>query len=226
MRRGLVFVALAALAICPFAAAHIGGPKGYFSTPKQPRVRGVWVDVLFGDDQLFLDNTSGKTVIVTGYQGEPYLRFSPGNGIYENVRSPATYVNAVRYGTVKVPPTARAEARPRWVKIARLRSWYWHDHRIHWMSTVAPPVVKADPRQPHHVFNWRVPIEVGGKRYSIFGSLDYRPPPIRAKGSRSKATVVAFVFLGLAVLVASAWALLEVSGRRRSRGPGPDANAT
>lgn len=225
MRRAFVVGALAALVLCPAGLAHIGGAKGYFSTPKQPRASGVWVDVLFDDDQLFLDNTSGKTVIVLGYQGEPYLRFSPGKGVYENVRSPATYVNSVRYGTVKLPPIARAEAKPRWIKIAKLRSWYWHDHRIHWMSTVPPPVVKASPRQRHHVFNWRVPILVGGKHYSIYGSLDYRPPPLKAHTSGSH-TLEAFVFLGIAGLVAATWGFLETSARRRARRAGPDAKVT
>ena len=92
MRR-LVAVVTARLALAPAAVGH--GPAGggicYVSSVSglKPLVVGVLVTVLGGDDRLQLVNYSGKTVVVDGYEGEPFLRFNS-NGVYENVRSPAT----------------------------------------------------------------------------------------------------------------------------------------
>ena len=41
-----------------------------------PNVLGVGVNVLGGDERLRLSNYSGKAVVILGYQGEPYLRFT------------------------------------------------------------------------------------------------------------------------------------------------------
>ncbi len=59
-------------------------------------MRGLKLKVLYGDDQVWLDNRSGKTIVIDGYGGEPYLRFAP-DGIYVNVNSPAGYLNQDRY---------------------------------------------------------------------------------------------------------------------------------
>ena len=75
----LVAVVLAAL-LAPGAEAHFGtGKLGYRSTITgvDPRMPGLRFKILYGDDQVWLDNRSGKTVIIKGYSGEPYLRFSP-----------------------------------------------------------------------------------------------------------------------------------------------------
>jgi hypothetical protein len=137
---------------------------------------GLKFKILYGDDQVWLDNRSGKTVVIKGYSGEPYLRFSPG-GIYVNIKSPAGYLNQDRYARVTVPKSASAKAKPDWQKLAGGDVWAWHDHRIHYMNPIPPPQIKAAPRKPHHVFDWKVPATDNGKRFFIAGSLDYKPPP-------------------------------------------------
>jgi hypothetical protein len=81
------------------------------------------------------------------------------------------------------------------------------------MSTIPPAPVRAAPRRPHHVFDWRVPIETGGKRYAIVGSLDYTSPP---QGSSSILPWVLALAAGLAALSCGAfllWRRRKASGR-------------
>jgi hypothetical protein len=170
---------LAAAVLAPGAEAHFGtGKLGYRSTITgvKPKMPGLRLKVLYGDDQVWLDNRSGKTVIIKGYSGEPYLRFSPG-GIFVNVKSPAGYLNQDRYANVQVPKSASVKAKPKWEKLANLHVWAWHDHRIHYMNPIPPPQIRSEPRKPHHVFDWKVPATENGKRFFIAGSLDYTPPP-------------------------------------------------
>lgn len=55
-------------------------------------------------------------------------------------------------------------------------SFAWHDHRIHWMSLLPPPAVRADPDVAHHLFGWRIPGTLDGHPLVIAGTLEYRPP--------------------------------------------------
>lgn len=176
-------VALAALALCPAAQAHgDGAVRGFTSvvTAVTPAVAGVSVQVLGGDDRLRLVADAPHVVVVHGYQGEPYLRFSP-EGVFRNARSPARYLNDDRYGRVTLPPEADPQAPPAWEKVKPGGLPYeWHDHRIHWMSESDPLEVAADPGRPHRILDWVVDGTVDGRLLAIRGSLDYAPPPGRA----------------------------------------------
>lgn len=183
MRRGLALaaVALAAVLLAPGAEAHFGtGKLGYRSTLRavNPPMRGLELKVLYGDDQVWLANRSGKTIVIEGYgdDPEPYLRFGP-DGIFVNVNSPAGYLNQDRYGKSAVPKTASNKAPPNWQKLAGGDVWAWHDHRIHYMSPTAPKQIQDAPRKPHHVFDWKISATENGKPFVITGSLDYTPPP-------------------------------------------------
>jgi hypothetical protein len=179
VKRALVVAALAAAVLASGAEAHFGTAKlGYRSriTKIEPPMRGLTFSILYGDDSIKLDNRSGKTVVIKGYGGEPYLRFAP-NGVFVNVNSPASYLNQDRYGRVQVPKSATSAAKPKWAKMANVHVWAWHDHRIHFMSPTPPPQIKAAPRKQHHVFDWKVPATENGKKFVIAGSLDYKPPP-------------------------------------------------
>jgi len=172
-------VTVAALVVCPAAAAHGGGGAlGFRSNVKTitPAAAGLKATVLDYDDRLQLTNETGKTVIVLGYENEPYLMFKDGQ-VYRNTRSPATYLNNDRFAQVTLPPQANAKAPPQWEEIDHDAVYDWHDHRIHWMSRTLPPKVQAHKNVSQHVFNWSVPIMVDGKRTMIHGSLDYTPPP-------------------------------------------------
>ena len=198
LRRGAA-VLLAALVACPAAAGHgNGAARGYTSTitTVTPKLGGLTVQVLQGDDQLELRNDTGEQLVIEGYDGEPYLRFDGGGGVFRNANSPATYLNQERYGGVDVPKTASKSAPPRWERVSRGRAYNWHDHRIHWMSTIDPAKVREATDQPHHVFDWTVPGTAGGERLAIEGSLDYKPPPASSFNPILIAPVVALALAG------------------------------
>jgi hypothetical protein len=212
MRRILLAVTLVALAACPAAAAHGGGGAlGFRSkvTRVTPDPAGLRITVLDQDDRLDLLNETGKPLIVLGYEGEPYLAFRDGH-VYRNENSPATYLNDDRFGAVKVPPNANAKAPPAWKQIANTEEYDWHDHRIHWMSRTLPPKVQAAKDEPHHVFNWKVPAQLGGSPLTIAGSLDYTPPP----GQRFPLVLIIPLALVAVAGVAAVWLR-----RRRERKP-------
>ena len=114
-RRAVVAALVAALTLAVGeAAAHEqhGIGRGYVSTVAaiEPNVLGVSAFVVGGDDRLLLRNLSGRTIVVRGYDGEPYLRISP-DGVDENTRSPATYLNRERFPRGPAPAADRSGRR-------------------------------------------------------------------------------------------------------------------
>jgi len=176
VRRTLLAV-LCALVAVPVAGAHLGGPKGFKSTVTSytPATKGIQAIMLGGDDRLVVHNNTGETLIIKGYSGEPYLRFSK-DAVYQNDRSPAVFLNSDRYANVQVPPTVSAKAKPQWEKMLPGHAFTWHDHRVHWMSPILPPAVQKDPGKTHYIFNWTIPAELNGKPLTIHGTLNYVPP--------------------------------------------------
>ena len=174
---GVLTLVVTALAVGPAALGDSGSPN-YSSklTSVAPSVKGVTVRVVDGDDALELRNTSGLNVMVPGYENEPYLRFLVNGRVEVNVNSPARYLNEERYAAVTVPETASAEAKPKWELLAQGGSYTWHEHRVHWMSTDQPPRVKASGgAELQKVFDWVVPLSVGGKRVKASGTLWWVP---------------------------------------------------
>jgi hypothetical protein len=201
--RVALIAALAALAVCPAAAAHGGGgaSRGYSSTitsiaPPDPALH---IRVLDADDRLELWVDGDRIVIVRGYENEPYLRFSP-DGVYRNTRSPATYLNDDRFGNVRLPTNVDPAAPPEWHRVAAGGQAYdWHDHRIHWMSPSYPPAVAADTSRPHHVFDWVVTGTIDGRPLHVRGSLDYSPPRGQPTWLYVVVAVAAFLLAGGAI---------------------------
>jgi hypothetical protein len=203
--------ALIALTAAPAAVAHQGNPN-YRSIIRavSPARSGVRVEVLNRDDRLELRNAGRRTVVVEGYQGEPYARLKADGTVQVNRRSPAFYLNDDRYGGVKVPAAANPNAAPQWQLVDRTGRFEWHDHRIHWMSKV-PPKQVAGTKERAKIFDWTVPVRVGETAGAVRGTLFWQPP---AEGS---APVAAYAGLGALVLLA-AGAVAVV--RRRRRGDG------
>ena len=202
--------ALFALALAPAALAHQGNPN-YRSVIDRvsPNVSGLRLEVLNLDDRLELQNTTGKTVVVKGYQGEPYARILGDGTVQVNHNSPAFYLNDDRFAAVKVPATAKPGATPDWQLVDRAGRFQWHDHRIHWMSKVAPKQV-TDKSKRTKVFDWTVPVQVGGTKGSVRGTLFWA-------GSTSGGTPVG-AYAGLGAIALLGLGAVMVVRRRRAEG--------
>ena len=111
-----------------------------------------------------------------GYAGEPYLRVGP-NGVFENTRSPATYLNRSTTITGSPPKSADAKATPVWRRVSTGTTARWHDHRAHFMGGDDPPEVVRHPDQRRVVDNWVIPMRVGSTDVAARGQLIYVPPP-------------------------------------------------
>jgi hypothetical protein len=182
-RVGLLIVLVVAAAAVPTANADSGSPN-YSSKliSVSPKVKGLTVLVVDGDDAIELRNATGLNIIVPGYENEPYLRFLVNGRVEVNVNSPAKYLNEERYGGVTVPKTASPKAKPRWELVADGGRYTWHEHRVHWMSTNRPPKVEAsDGKQLEKVFDWVVPMSVRGDRVKASGTLWWVPTGQLAK---------------------------------------------
>ncbi len=222
---GVALLAPAGAARAASAPAESGNPindqgSSYhyrtYITTITPHKQGLKVEVLEFADRLLLRNNTGQTVTIYGYSGEPYARVRADGTTEQNMRSPAVYLNTNFYASVAVPSSASASAPPKWVIVDRTGELEWHDHRIHWMSPVKPPQV-TDEGKRTKIFNWSVPIKVGGQAGTIHGELFWVP-------QNSKTPTGAIVALVVIVLLG---AVLVFAVRRRRAGsspPGPDAN--
>jgi hypothetical protein len=175
---------------------------------------GVEVVVHTGGLLIELENRSAVTVVVHGYEDEPYLRIGP-DGVARNRRSPATYINEERFGDVAIPQDVDASAPPEWIHIEDEPRVLWHDHRTHWMSTSPPPFVEAGPLARSLMTmemvgtigsagddagtyqSWVVPLSVGGDRFEVSGELGWEDPPSATPWLLVAAGALAPALLGL-----------------------------
>lgn len=174
-----VLVGLALVA--PVAGAHTvsGSGASNFRTDLgsvTPEVPGVTVEVIEAGSRLQLTNESPTEVVVLGYTGEPYLRVGP-DGVFQNRRSPATYLNASRNSTKAIPPEADATAEPEWEQISTGQVARWHDHRTHWMGGLKPPGVQTDPDRAQTVAPWEVQLSQGDTTIVASGTIEWVPGP-------------------------------------------------
>ena len=194
-------VALLALLAAPTAQAHQGNPN-YRSVIDGlvPNTAGVKLQVLNFDDRLQLDNRSGKTITIQGYQREPYARLLADGTVEVNRNSPAYYLNNDRTSTGTVPPNAKPGAAPDWKIVDRTGSFQWHDHRIHWMSSIMPKQV-TDKSKRTKVFDWKVPMQVGATKTNVTGTLFWQPKPAGGIPTAALIGLVALAVLGLGAVV-------------------------
>jgi hypothetical protein len=177
---GVVGVATLLITAAPASAHGVGGvqPRNYRTTllRVEPAIVGVHLEVVDLGDNLQLSNDTGRDVVVRGYDDEPYLRVGP-RGVFENTRSPATYLNRSRIPTSKPPKSADPAATPVWRKVSSGTTATWHDHRAHWMGSDDPPVVQHAPSSRHVIDRWTVELRTGGRLIRASGELVYVPPP-------------------------------------------------
>jgi LPXTG-motif cell wall-anchored protein len=206
--------ALAALLLCA-AAASAGGREEEQSSVERlrPAVEGIDIAVVGGDRFLTLTNDSGKVVLVKGYDDEPYLRFLASGVVQENRRSPSKYVNDDRFGLTPVPAIASSGAEPVWRTVSDNGTYRWFDHRTHSMDKGIPPQVK-DPAQRTKIFDWNVPMEVGGAPVTALGTLEWVPESESSDDGGLSTGAIAAIAAGVILLLA---ALAYLLSRRRRR---------
>jgi hypothetical protein len=209
----IVTCAAVALLICaPAALAHQGSPNFLSQiNAVTPTVDGVTVSVLNRDDRLLMQNTSGEDVVIEGYSGEPYARIDADGTVLVNTDSEAYYINEERDGKVEVPAGADSDGEPKWEEISKSGRFEWHDHRMHWMAEADPEAVK-DKDVRTKVFDWEVPVEVGGRPGTIAGTLFWTPV---ASSGLPLPAILAFAALIILLCVA----IFVVRRRRRDAAP-------
>jgi hypothetical protein len=137
--------------------------------------------------------TGSGEVVVVGYEGEPYLRLD-GEKVFENRRSPSTYINRSLTGNPDVPADATATAAPEWVQIGSDGWARFHDHQLHRMGPAPGPL------------DWKVDLLVDGKPVAVSGQLVPLTRPSR----------IPWFALGGLAAVALAVAWVRLVRRRRA----------
>jgi hypothetical protein len=172
LARVAIAVVLWSLTMAGPAAADAARPGDVRSevTGIAPARPGVAARILGGDSFIEVSAAPGLDVVVLGYSGEPYLHIAPDGTVEQNERSPATWLNARRFGDVAVPSAADATAAPSWQRIGGAGRVAWHDHRTHWMAPTRP-----DP--PERA--WTVPLLVDGRSVTVEGRYYAVDPPAR-----------------------------------------------
>jgi hypothetical protein len=206
-RAAVLAAGLSAVVVSP-AGAHQGNPNFRSEIRAvSPSVPGLEVRVLGFDQDFELENRTGRTVVVYGYKGEPYLRLLADGTVQTNRRSPAVYLNEDRFATTAVPASADPKAAPVWRTVDRTGRYVWHDHRMHWMSRSVPPQVH-DQAKRTKVFDYTVPLAVGDERGKIAGALVWVG---EGSGGFPVAAVVSIVVVALVAV-----ALVVLVRRRRA----------
>jgi hypothetical protein len=193
--------------------------KGQFESrvrELRPPVSGLELKVIEGSRKLQLQNKTGGTVVVKGYDNEPYLRFQPNGVVERNSRSPATYLNVDRFGLQEPPASAKPGARPHWTKVAGNGTFVWFDHRIH-LTVKRVPRELRNVTRPKKVFDWEVPLTANGGPVRALGTLIW-DPTAASSSSSSSGGFPGWIVAVLAVLALIA-VVVVVSLRRRRRGP-------
>lgn len=178
----LLVVALLVATAAPASAHGVGGvqPTNYLTTigSMEPPVRGLTVEAVDLGTRLRLTNTTAHDAVVLGYDDEPYLRVGP-SGVFQNLRSPAVYLNrTLNLTNAQAPPkSADPTAPPEWEKIRDGHTVTWHDHSAHYMGTQDPPVVQRDPSQRHVIDRYTVKVRWNGEDLVATGHITWVPPP-------------------------------------------------
>jgi hypothetical protein len=164
-----------ATAVASPVLADPPGPTDYRSDIRsvEPETPEIEVGIIGGDSFVELRVEPGTEAMVVGYEGEDYLWFRTDGVVLENRNSPATYLNADRYGIDGVPPGASADAEPSWQRVATGGYWAWHDHRAHWMQSARPFGLGAGDQ----ILEAVIPIVVDGDTVEVTVISTWQPAP-------------------------------------------------
>jgi hypothetical protein len=194
------------------AAAH-SNPPNYISAivGVQPAVQGLDVSVTRDGNWLTIGTGAAHTVVVNGYEHEPYLKITT-QGVWQNTLAPATYLND-DMAIGEMPTSVSAVAAPSWHQISTSNSYRFHDHRIDWMGTARPPVVAKDPKHPHLIKNWTIGLRIDGVPVTINGTLSWAP---------TASTTLDWLFALVCIAIAIAFGVaMAIEDRRKKKAGKP-----
>lgn len=179
----IAVIAVAATLIPARPAAAHGGSDIDLTSDYRTRITeisdidGLTARVVGLDGTVEITWTGTGTLIVAGYDDEPYLRFDT-TGVAVNTRSPAAYLNQDRYANAEVPASVDTAAEPDWQPVTTGHRYAWHDHRTHWMSPVPPPQAQQDPGRGHVIYDrWEIPLTIDDNEALVAGDLTWAPAP-------------------------------------------------
>ncbi len=192
------------MVFAPAASAHSasGSPSSNYRTvidSTTPSSTGFAIKVIEEGSRLQVTWLSGEPVIIPGYQDEPYLQVGP-DGVQENVRSAATYVNRDRMGTTELPAEVDEDAAPKWRRVSSQPVARFHDHRAHWMLADPPEIVTKNPNQQQQVQEFEIKLRQGAATSTVVGRVLWVPGPSPI------AKFVAAGVLAVLIVLAAAWA--------------------
>jgi hypothetical protein len=178
----------------------------------EPATSGLKVTVLANGQSVTLENRSGKEVVVLGYAGEPYLRFTD-KGVDENTTALSSQLNADQ-----TPQVQQDKPVVTWTHRTDELRYSWRDFRVQWTTQQRPPIVAQDEHAQHRVFDWALPLTVEGQPALVRGAVDWVGIPRFGTGT--------FVLVGAGALVvlgagAAFWFSRRRAGGRRG---GPHAH--
>src|SRR3954454_8105825 len=200
-------IALTVLLVPRTAMASSENPDAehYVSTVTaiDPAVTGLEVTVHGSGESVTLTNHTGRTVIVRGYSGEDYLRFTS-TGVSVNRTSITAALNAD--GGRSGPPPGLTGKPVSWRPISTASTFTWSDFRIRWTGDERPPIVTADPHARHQVFAWAIQLKVGSQPTLVRGDVTWT-------GTSWLSRSVLLITAGLLALVVAL--ILAIRARRR-----------
>jgi hypothetical protein len=180
VRRLALFLLVAGAFLAPATPAFAHGGDAPESTTYRTTVtgistpeKGLSVRTTEAGARLELTTHTGHSVEILGYSGEPYLDVRP-DGTYQNVNSPASYLNETLEGDDPVPANADPTAVPSWRRVSSATTVRWHDQRTHWLSPGKPP---GDLSHTLRLRDWSVPLREEVRTFTITGTLDWVPAP-------------------------------------------------
>ena len=124
---------------------------------------------------LLLVNRGAEPVIVTGREGEPFLRLGP-NGAEVNRRSPTWADDARAQGQDLTVAAAVADptAPPDWAPAAGAQTYSWLEFRGLYERD-RPPRRVLEAGKTAVLRAWTVPLEQGGRRVELRGETVWKP---------------------------------------------------
>lgn len=144
--------------------------RGGFTAALTRSPQGLQVAVLQGElPGVFLKAPAGRTVVVQGAAGEPFLRFDD-TGVHANLASPSWVADQRARGRAVVPATQPVQ----WVPVTRSTSYSWLDARLRYPADL-PPEAVLRRSTASVVSRWRVPVSVDGGPGALEGTVTWVP---------------------------------------------------